>query len=241
MIISLWNLLQYHSCARWAIQAQRAQPLVYGKFYVHDFLLIIDYGINIDIVSVFNIISHSYSTCRQGIKKGHNSKLYRKLYTAVQSSPIIRNLTGQFALSKFKLKEARIRPKLCRHKMLTWLSLRVIYARMAVQSYKYEKPTKFESVKKMANLWPTCFSILLSSWIVSLSQSVKYWYKVCTESQLTVLKRCMETQAAFLWKHKNNNTFVDNQTIFNRLDDKRNWISEWAKIEKSIPENLLRN
>jgi hypothetical protein len=27
---------------------------------------------------------------------------------------------------------------------------------------------------------------------------------------------------------KNNNTFVDNQTIFNRLDDKRNW----AKIKK---------
>jgi hypothetical protein len=108
--------------------------LVYGKFYVHDFLLIIDYGINIDIVSVFNIISYSYSTCRQGIKKGHNSKLYRKLYTAVQSSPIIRNLTGQFSLSKFGLKEARIRPKLCRHKMPTWLSLRVIYTRMAGQS-----------------------------------------------------------------------------------------------------------
>jgi hypothetical protein len=37
---------------------------------------------------------------------------------------------------------------------------------------------------------------------------------------------------------KNNNTFVDNQTIFNRLDDKRNWISEWAKIKKSIQENF---
>jgi hypothetical protein len=31
---------------------------------------------------------------------------------------------------------------------------------------------------------------------------------------------------------KNNNTLVDNQTIFNRLDDKRSWISEWAKIKK---------
>jgi hypothetical protein len=39
---------------------------------------------------------------------------------------------------------------------------------------------------------------------------------------------------------KNNNTFVDNQTIFNRLDDKRNWISEWAKIKKSIPENFVK-
>jgi hypothetical protein len=29
MIISLWNLLQYHSIARWAIQAQWAEPLVY--------------------------------------------------------------------------------------------------------------------------------------------------------------------------------------------------------------------
>jgi hypothetical protein len=39
---------------------------------------------------------------------------------------------------------------------------------------------------------------------------------------------------------KNNNTFVDNQTIFNRLDDKRNWISEWAKIKISIPENFVK-
>ena len=39
---------------------------------------------------------------------------------------------------------------------------------------------------------------------------------------------------------KNNNTFVDNQTIFDRLDDKRNWISEWAKIKKSIPENFVK-
>jgi hypothetical protein len=39
---------------------------------------------------------------------------------------------------------------------------------------------------------------------------------------------------------KNNNTFVDNQTIVNRLDDKRNWISEWGKIKKSIPENFVR-
>ena len=29
MIISLWNLLQYHSIVRWAIQAQWAEPLVY--------------------------------------------------------------------------------------------------------------------------------------------------------------------------------------------------------------------
>jgi hypothetical protein len=34
--------------------------------------------------------------------------------------------------------------------------------------------------------------------------------------------------------------FVDNQTIFNRLDDKRNWISEWAKIKKSMPENVVK-
>jgi hypothetical protein len=29
MIISLWNLLQYHSIVRWAIQAQCAEPLVF--------------------------------------------------------------------------------------------------------------------------------------------------------------------------------------------------------------------
>jgi hypothetical protein len=28
MIISLWNLLHYHSIVRWAIQAQWAEPLV---------------------------------------------------------------------------------------------------------------------------------------------------------------------------------------------------------------------
>jgi hypothetical protein len=39
---------------------------------------------------------------------------------------------------------------------------------------------------------------------------------------------------------KNNNTSVDNQTIFNRLDDKRSWISEWAKIKKSIPEYFVK-
>jgi hypothetical protein len=39
---------------------------------------------------------------------------------------------------------------------------------------------------------------------------------------------------------KNNNTFVESQTIFNRLDDKRNWISEWAKIKKSIQENFVK-
>ena len=31
MSISLWNLLQYHSIVRWAIQAQWAEPLVWHK------------------------------------------------------------------------------------------------------------------------------------------------------------------------------------------------------------------
>ena len=40
---------------------------------------------------------------------------------------------------------------------------------------------------------------------------------------------------------ENNDTFVDNKTIFNRRDDKRNWISEWAKIKiKSIPEYFVK-
>jgi hypothetical protein len=38
MIISLWNLLQYRSIVRWAIQAQWAEPLVY-KFTLHRCLL----------------------------------------------------------------------------------------------------------------------------------------------------------------------------------------------------------
>jgi hypothetical protein len=31
---------------------------------------------------------------------------------------------------------------------------------------------------------------------------------------------------------KNNKTSVENQTIFNRLDDERNWISDCAKNKK---------
>jgi hypothetical protein len=40
MIISLWNLLQYHSIVRWAIQAQWAEPLVWHerrKFQIFNF------------------------------------------------------------------------------------------------------------------------------------------------------------------------------------------------------------
>ena len=33
--------------------------------------------------------------------------------------------------------------------------------------------------------------------------------------------------------------FVDNQTIFNRLDDKRNSISEWGEIKKNT-RNLIK-
>jgi hypothetical protein len=35
MIISLWNLLQYHSIVRWAIQAQWAEPLVCIRSFDH--------------------------------------------------------------------------------------------------------------------------------------------------------------------------------------------------------------
>jgi hypothetical protein len=34
-----------------------------------------------------------------------------------------------------------------------------------------------------------------------------------------------------IW-NKNNKTSVENQTIINRLDDERNWISDCAKIKK---------
>ena len=98
------------------------------------------------------------------------------------------------------MKEATIRPYLCRHKMPTWLSLKSNLYADGWRVVKVWKTEKFESVKQMSNLWPTCFSILLYSWIISLSQSVKYWYKACTESQLIVLYRCMAMQAAFLWK-----------------------------------------
>ena len=43
-------------------------------------------------------------------------------------------------------------------------------------------------------------------------------------------------------RQKKKKTFVDNQTIFNRLDDKGTWISEWTKIIKNQYQKiLLRN
>jgi hypothetical protein len=81
-----------------------------------------------------SLVFHTFTTLQpsayrllfklRGYKNDIILKLYRKLHTAVQSSPRIINLTGQFSLSKFGLKEARIRPNLCRHKMITWLSLK---------------------------------------------------------------------------------------------------------------------
>jgi hypothetical protein len=37
---------------------------------------------------------------------------------------------------------------------------------------------------------------------------------------------------------KTNKTSVENQTIFNRLDDERNWISDCAKNKKHVAKKL---
>jgi hypothetical protein len=39
---------------------------------------------------------------------------------------------------------------------------------------------------------------------------------------------------------KNNKTFVENQTIYNRVDDERNWISDCASIKKYKLENFVK-
>ena len=36
-----------------------------------------------------------------------------------------------------------------------------------------------------------------------------------------------------------NKTVLDNITIYNKLQNKRNWISEWSKIKTSVPKQLV--
>jgi hypothetical protein len=43
-----------------------------------------------------------------------------------------------------------------------------------------------------------------------------------------------------IW-NKNNKTSVENQTIINRLDDERNWISDCAKIKKNKNQKFFEN
>jgi hypothetical protein len=40
-----------------------------------------------------------------------------------------------------------------------------------------------------------------------------------------------------IWDYQNK-TFLDNITIYNKLQNKRNWISEWSKIKTSVPKEL---
>jgi hypothetical protein len=44
MIISLWNLLQYHSIVRWAIQAQWAEPLVLFLYFILSFIFFLPFS-----------------------------------------------------------------------------------------------------------------------------------------------------------------------------------------------------
>ena len=54
MIISLWNLLQYHSIVRWAIQAQWAEPLVINELlYLAQMVLVFFYCYQISQVCKF--------------------------------------------------------------------------------------------------------------------------------------------------------------------------------------------
>jgi hypothetical protein len=41
-----------------------------------------------------------------------------------------------------------------------------------------------------------------------------------------------------IWDYQNK-TFLDNITIYNKLQNKRNWISEWSKIKTSVPKQLV--
>ena len=41
-----------------------------------------------------------------------------------------------------------------------------------------------------------------------------------------------------IWDYQNK-TFLDTITIYNKLQNKRNWISEWSKIKTSVPKKLF--
>jgi len=41
-----------------------------------------------------------------------------------------------------------------------------------------------------------------------------------------------------IWDYQNK-TFLDSITIYNKLQNKRNWISEWSKIKTSVPKELV--
>ena len=41
-----------------------------------------------------------------------------------------------------------------------------------------------------------------------------------------------------IWGYQNK-TFLDNITKYNKLQNKRNWISEWSKIKTSVPKELV--
>ena len=42
-----------------------------------------------------------------------------------------------------------------------------------------------------------------------------------------------------IWDYQNK-TFLDNITIYNKLQNKRNWISEWSKIKTSVPKEFVK-
>ena len=41
-----------------------------------------------------------------------------------------------------------------------------------------------------------------------------------------------------IWDYQNK-TFLDNITIYNKLQNKRNWISEWSKMKTEVPKELV--
>ena len=65
MIISLWNLLQYHSIVRWAIQAQWAEPLV----------SISDFAIATNFLIIFLSLLSPLSVHRPSVNFSHFNQL----------------------------------------------------------------------------------------------------------------------------------------------------------------------
>jgi hypothetical protein len=88
MIISLWNLLQYHSIVRWAKQAQWAEPLVKKTSLIQWLLYNSKSGRSISATCMFRRITSLYTKKHTHTKMGGGGK-FTKVMQSSRWAPVI--------------------------------------------------------------------------------------------------------------------------------------------------------